>query len=213
MSQVGGVCLSQVFIYDGGSQKVSTKCRVSTTLATGTACLYCLLVVAFPRTFSALDWLYFLSYIKMVMNTVKYLPQVSQPRLTSKFKGSIPERLLGCPTLLMPHPGTLAKLTSPDKNYPVCLGFLLTYAWVHASLNGKSIESLIGFLLFEWCLFVDGSPLCGTGIPKLYKGFFPRFANYLSKSRQALMWDVFRMTCWTRSVGPKLFRSEAQRSI
>lgn len=68
----------QIFIYERGSQKISRVCAVLCTIMLVSIAVYAVLVGSGVKgqLWDWLPFLYFLSYIKLFVSTVKYMPQV-----------------------------------------------------------------------------------------------------------------------------------------
>ena len=70
----------QCLIYDRGGQTLSRPCLAISAFMVVTAAVYGLLTAAHVENgstfFMTISWLYYLSYIKMVISLIKYVPQV-----------------------------------------------------------------------------------------------------------------------------------------
>ncbi|CAL8470528.1 g10070 [Coccomyxa elongata] len=68
--------LLQIALYEKGGQKVSRVCWTACTVTGGLCLVYLAGVIFSLQHFSALGFLYLLSYIKLLFTIVKYLPQM-----------------------------------------------------------------------------------------------------------------------------------------
>jgi LCT (Lysosomal Cystine Transporter) family transporter len=73
------ITLSQIVYYDGKRQMPSVACRYAMVGFIALILLYLFLVLGnvndYKEPFKWLDWLYFLSYVKMAITLIKYVPQ------------------------------------------------------------------------------------------------------------------------------------------
>ncbi|KAL7638765.1 UNVERIFIED_CONTAM: hypothetical protein RMT77_010298 [Armadillidium vulgare] len=69
------VQIIQCFFYERGNQRVSTTCRIISGLLLSSAVIY-MILVGFIEDIWWLDFLYWLSYIKLIITCIKYVPQM-----------------------------------------------------------------------------------------------------------------------------------------
>ena len=74
---LAGLTLVQCFIYERGTQRVSSVCATAIGTIVVLSMISCLLVVFDNQKYPLLSFLYWLSWVKMGVTFFKYMPQVS----------------------------------------------------------------------------------------------------------------------------------------
>ena len=154
------VQIGQIIVFDGKKQMPTAKCFIGTSVVVVVVMIYLALVVSEVFSsdyFTMLSWLYFISFVKIGVTLVKYVPQVL---LNFNRKSTVGWNITGCVMDLVG--GTLSQLQ-------LLLDCDNTNDW--SGVTGDIVKLLLGavsvvfdiiFMTQHYCLYPEREDLHDT---------------------------------------------------